>query len=91
MKKLQIITLVVIALLIISSDAAAQCGMCKAVAEESEGQGLNKGIIVLMVMPYLLFFFVFRKRIFRFYREFRGIYDDSDVKEAQEGVEDTEK
>ena len=36
---------------------SAQCSMCKAVAETSgEGDGLNTGILYLMVIPYLLFF-----------------------------------
>jgi hypothetical protein len=89
MKNLRVIAIVVVALLIISSDAAAQCGMCKAIADggaNSEGAiglGLNKGIIFLMAIPYLLFFFVLRKRVVRFYREFRGIYEDKDMKSAE--------
>lgn len=37
--------------------ATAQCAMCKAVVESgnaSEAEGLNSGIIYLMVFPYLL-------------------------------------
>lgn len=37
--------------------ANAQCAMCKAVVESgnpSEAEGLNSGIIYLMVFPYLL-------------------------------------
>ena len=54
-----------------TSDAEAQCVMCKAVAEDSAedgslGRGLNSGILYLMAIPYAImaFFawFVFRKR-----------------------------
>lgn len=37
--------------------ATSQCAMCKAVVESgnaSEAEGLNSGIIYLMVFPYLL-------------------------------------
>ena len=66
-----IIILFLIAL--VSFDAAAQCAMCKAVAESSAenggnmAKGLNKGILYLMGMPYLLLttvgFFLFKKQI----------------------------
>ena len=58
-------------LLILATDAEAQCVMCKAVAEDSAedgslGRGLNSGILYLMGIPYAImaFFawFVFRKR-----------------------------
>lgn len=56
--------------------------MCKATVEsqpdaanvfggqQSIGAGLNKGIILLMVVPYVLLFLFFRKRIVSFFREF---------------------
>ena len=42
------------------SDLAAQCPMCRMAAESnlanggSEGKGLNKGILYMLAMPYLL-------------------------------------
>lgn len=62
----------------------SQCAMCKATAESSgNGGGLNEGILYLMFIPYLLLggflFFVFRKRIISFYKEFRG-KDKKDTK-----------
>lgn len=64
--------LVLMALLVLAtSNADAQCVMCKAVAEDSAadgslGRGLNSGILYLMAIPYAImaFFawFVFRKR-----------------------------
>ena len=62
---------VALLLLILATDAEAQCVMCKAVAEDSAedgslGRGLNSGILYLMGIPYAImaFFawFVFRKR-----------------------------
>lgn len=42
------------------SDSAAQCAMCQATAESSHGagasvaEGLNKGILYIFMMPYLI-------------------------------------
>lgn len=56
--------------------------MCKATAESGQeqsgvfggqqaiGAGLNKGILLLMVVPYILLFLFFRKRIIGFFKEF---------------------
>ena len=47
----------------------AQCAMCKAVVESSnasEAEGLNTGILYLMVFPYLLvgalFYFIIKNK-----------------------------
>lgn len=54
-----IITLILV-LTIISADISAQCPMCRMSAESNlahggtEGKGLNKGILYLFSMPYLL-------------------------------------
>ena len=51
--------------------ACGQCVMCKAVAEDSAddgglGAGLNRGILYLMAVPYILlsalFFVIYKKR-----------------------------
>ena len=47
----------------------AQCAMCRAVLESEEGQkaaeGVNNGIIYLMIIPYILIgglgYFIYRK------------------------------
>jgi hypothetical protein len=47
----------------------AQCAMCRAVLESSEGQemakGINDGIVYLMAIPYILIagigFFIYKK------------------------------
>ncbi|MBL6865664.1 MAG: hypothetical protein ISQ97_01065 [Flavobacteriales bacterium] len=57
-------------MLAVALPADAQCVMCKAVAEDSAadgglGAGLNKGILYLMAVPYILlsalFFVIYRK------------------------------
>ena len=47
----------------------AQCAMCKAVVESgnaSEAEGLNSGILYLMIFPYVLvgalFYFIIKNR-----------------------------
>ena len=50
-------SLLVIFFLILSNISNAQCAMCKAVVESgdlSEAEGLNTGILYLMVFPYIL-------------------------------------
>lgn len=65
--------------------ANAQCAMCRAVAEEAMyddsygfAMGLNAGIIMLMLIPYILlsalFFIFFRKKIAGFFRSFNEIH-----------------
>lgn len=56
-------------MLIIFSFSEAQCAMCRAVLESEEGQstaeGVNNGIVYLMVIPYILIgglaYFIYRK------------------------------
>jgi hypothetical protein len=48
---------VFILFILITNISNAQCAMCKAVVESgnaSEAEGLNSGILYLMVFPYLL-------------------------------------
>ena len=62
--------LIFIVLLIFSQFSRAQCAMCKAVVESggdtSQAEGLNNGIIYLMIFPYLLvgvlLYFIFKYR-----------------------------
>lgn len=49
--------------------------MCKAVAEDTEVEAqsaLNAGILYIMVIPYIILFFAFRKKIAGFIKEFRS-------------------
>lgn len=57
----------------------AQCAMCKAAVESnvnndpnSVAKGINKGILYLMAVPYLLILFIFRKQLASVYRKLRG-------------------
>lgn len=61
----------------------SQCAMCKATAESSgNATGLNDGIMYIMFVPYLLLgtfvFFVFRKKIFTFWKELTGKADNKE-------------
>lgn len=64
-------TLLVLLVFAAVVSADAQCVMCKAVAEDSAdagglGEGLNRGILYLMAVPYVLLgalgYIFFRKR-----------------------------
>ena len=64
-------------LFLFTSASYGQCAMCKATAESSGNvTGLNDGIVYIMFVPYLLLgafvFFVFRKKLFTFWKELRG-------------------
>ncbi|MBK9285556.1 MAG: hypothetical protein IPM51_14740 [Sphingobacteriaceae bacterium] len=57
----------------------AQCAMCKQAAEtslksdpNSVARGLNSGILYLLLMPYLLLCFIFRKQIASLWRKIRN-------------------
>lgn len=55
----------------------SQCSQCKQLAESSGAAGgINNGIMYIMFVPYLLLggfvFFVFRKKIFSFWKELTG-------------------
>ena len=74
MKKL-IITLV-LSLFVMGQNMYAQgCSQCKLMAEQgsemneaSFGSNINTGIMYLMVIPYFLILFLFRKRIISFFK-----------------------
>lgn len=60
---------IIIVMLLFVTSAEAQCAMCRAVLESEEGQstaqGINNGIVYLMVIPYVLIgglaYFIYRK------------------------------
>lgn len=65
----------------------AQCGMCKAVAENGIDEngfgiaaGLNNGIIFLMGIPYILLTILilvfYRKQFFGFWKSFNNIHSN---------------
>ena len=76
-----LLTLVALVLVLPANLWAQGCAMCKAVAatdasgnvyggSQAVGAGLNKGILFMIVIPYILMFIVFRKKIKGFFREF---------------------
>jgi hypothetical protein len=77
MKKFIILlALSILAVLLVQSELLAQgCSQCKLLSEQgseldenSFGSNINTGILYLMIIPYLLLMFLFRKRIFGFLR-----------------------
>jgi hypothetical protein len=67
-----------IALISFSQEIVAQgCSQCKLLAEQnagldedSFGSNINGGILYLMIIPYLLLMFLFRKQILGFLKGF---------------------
>jgi hypothetical protein len=58
-------------------DLFSQCAMCKAVATEQaeeDGSTINTGIIYIMVIPYIILFIAFRKKIFSFWKELKNVH-----------------
>ena len=53
---------------------AQGCSQCRAQIitsnkeDFSVGNGLNTGILFLMIVPYIILFFLFRKRIVKFFK-----------------------
>ncbi len=47
-------TILLILLIAFPDLAEAQCAMCKATAEQSDQVGLNKGILLMFMAPYIL-------------------------------------
>ena len=77
MKKHYFILLILVALVLLPNVTEAQCAMCKASVESSQGQknsvagGINQGILYLMAVPYLLLAFIFRKQLVTVWRDIR--------------------
>ena len=66
-------------MVLFSLTASAQCAMCRATAESASqnsggniAEGLNSGIVYLMLIPYILLTLVvlvfFRKKIINFFK-----------------------
>ena len=79
-KKLLVISLVLVFSLLFTEEIAAQCAMCKAVPESAQeagsdisGRGINKGILYIMAVPYILLmsfvFYFFRDKLKSFFTE----------------------
>ncbi|MCZ2102346.1 MAG: hypothetical protein LC107_12520 [Chitinophagales bacterium] len=63
-RKFLMVAVVLLVLVLVGTDMVAQCPMCKLSAETNlqgggtAGRGLNKGILYLLSMPYLIFGFL---------------------------------
>ena len=75
MNKPKILLLLLITLFIGDLVYGQGCSQCKMLAEQgseldeaSFGSNINTGILYLMIIPYLIIMFLFRKRIFTFVR-----------------------
>ena len=75
MNKSKILLLLLITLFIGDLVYGQGCSQCKMLAEQgseldeaSFGSNINTGILYLMIIPYLIIMFLFRKRIFTFLR-----------------------
>jgi hypothetical protein len=79
MERMKAAILSVVFMVLINATAIAQCAMCRATAESATenvnkgiGEGLNSGIVYLMLLPYLLLGTVavvfFRKKILGFFK-----------------------
>jgi hypothetical protein len=75
MNKSKILLLLLISLFIGDLVYGQGCSQCKMLAEQgseldeaSFGSNINTGILYLMIIPYLIIMFLFRKRIFTFVR-----------------------
>ena len=77
MKTYTVIFIVLLAFVLFPQVTEAQCAMCKAAVQSSMDQpnsvakGLNKGILYLMAVPYVLMAFIFRKQIVSLWRSLR--------------------
>ena len=67
--------LIVICLVAVDLAYGQGCSQCKLVSEQSTEAGeasfatnINKGILLLMSMPYIILLIAFRKRIIRFFK-----------------------
>jgi hypothetical protein len=78
MRKHYFIVAIIFLLVFFPNLIDAQCAMCKASVESSQGQknsvagGINHGILYLMAIPYVLIAFIFRKQIVALWKSFRG-------------------
>jgi hypothetical protein len=75
MKKSLVFLLFIVFIFSVTSVYGQGCSQCKLLTEQgseldekSFGSNINIGILYLMVIPYLLILFLFRKRIFSFFK-----------------------
>lgn len=74
--KYRVLALVVFIISLGQQFYAQGCSQCKLLAEQGTeadehtfGTNINSGILYLMVIPYLILIFLFRKQIYRFIKQ----------------------
>ncbi len=74
-----LVSVIVLTMLVNSTGWAQGCSQCRLLAEQgseldeaSFGSTINTGILYLMVIPYLLLMFLFRKKIIGFFKQLAG-------------------
>lgn len=85
------VLLVFLAIVLFSLDMTAQCAMCKEAAETSMkdnptsmARSLNKGILYLMAVPYLMVAFIFRRQLAVLFKKFFSRFSrNGKVKQAR--------
>jgi hypothetical protein len=77
MKKYTLVLVLFACVLVENQFFAQGCSQCKMLAEQgseldeaSFGSSINTGILYLMLIPYFLLLFLFRKRIFLLFKSF---------------------
>lgn len=75
-KRLILLVIVMIAIVALDYTYAQGCSQCKLISEQSAEAGeasfatnINKGILLLMSMPYIILVIIFRKRIIGLFRK----------------------
>ena len=73
MKKWMVLLVILVA--VVGLSYGQGCSQCKLLSEQgselnedSFGSNINSGILYLMAIPYLLIFFLLRKRIFGYFK-----------------------
>lgn len=81
MNKWRVLLVLLVAVFFVYDATAQGCSQCKLLTEQgseldenSFGSNINTGILYLMIIPYLLIMFLFRKRLLRF---FKGLFAKS--------------
>lgn len=68
--------ILLIGFLMYQAQSLAQCAMCKAVAEDAaaeEGSNINKAIMYIMIIPYIILIIAFRKKVWGLLKSVRDI------------------
>ena len=78
MRKWILVLLIFVAIVSMDNYFAQGCSQCKLLTEQGSeldeaayGTNINFGILYLMIIPYILLFLLFRKRLKAFFKEIK--------------------